>query len=48
MNFADKYISEQQNIKKPDEKKTIITTEAFAIGELLEKILEVLNRGIRT
>ena len=44
----DKYISEAENTKAPDEKKVVITNEAFAIVDAIDSLIErlkVFGRG---
>lgn len=45
--FEDTYISEKDNTVKPDVSKTVLSNDAFAIGQqiniLVNKIIEVLR-----
>jgi len=39
MDFKAKYISDKENKEKPDEKRILITNEAFAVCEMLEELM---------
>ena len=43
MEFTDKYISSQENIEKPDAKKTCISNDAYAIGEIIQELLKEIK-----
>jgi len=43
MNFTDKYISQTEMAEKPDLKKIVITDDAFAIGELLQELINKIE-----
>lgn len=45
MTFADKYIPDAENDIKPNKGKILISNEAFAIGEMLEKLLNQLRQN---
>lgn len=38
MDFADKYISERENLEKPDAKKLVLSNDAYALGEILHQL----------
>ena len=44
MTFEDKYISEEEQVMKPDAKRITITDEAFAICELIESLANKIER----
>lgn len=44
MQFKDKYISTTENAEKPDAKKTILSDDAYAIGELIEILTNKLEQ----
>lgn len=43
MKLEEKYISTSENNAKPDETKIILTNEAYAICEFLEKLILETN-----
>lgn len=43
MKFEDKYISCAEAAVNPDPKKTEISNESYAIGEMLEKLISKLH-----
>lgn len=43
MRLKEKYISNSENNKKPDAKKTILTDDAYAICELIENLTHALR-----
>lgn len=45
--FEKRYISSSANSAAPDDSKTVLTDDAYAIGEQLEKIFIQLFRGNR-
>ena len=44
MKFTDKYISEKENNTTPDAKKTVLSNDAFAIGEQLDILIKQIMR----
>jgi len=47
MDFATKYISTSEKLIDDKSTKVVISDEAFAIGEMLQQLAEILNRGVR-
>ena len=45
--FEKRYISTSENTETPDATKIVLSDDAYAIGELLEKIFIQLVRGNR-
>ena len=43
MEFADKYISEKENKSNPDVKKIILSNDAYAVGEMLQNLINKLE-----
>jgi len=42
--FKDKYISEAENAVTPDAKKILISNDAFAIGEMMEALIKIIDK----
>ena len=45
MEFADKYISETANAEKPDAKKVLVSNDAFAIGDMIDKLIKKIEHA---
>lgn len=43
MEFKEEYISAKENAEKPDAKKITISNEAFAIGDMIERLINKLE-----
>ena len=44
MKFEDKYISTDENTKKADTSKIILSDDAYAIGEMIQKLIKKIER----
>ena len=43
MKFEDKYISETEKLLEPEDKRVVLSNDAFAIGEIIERLINVIN-----
>lgn len=43
MRFEEKYISQKESDTKPNAKRILITDEAFAIGEIIQIVVDKLG-----
>jgi len=43
MKFQEKYISKKENTAKPDLSRTEISNEAFAIGEIIQALINKIE-----
>ena len=48
MKFKDKYINEKENSKKADDTKILISNDAFAIGDMIEALINKIERTRRS
>ena len=45
MEFADKYISEKENADKPDLTKVLISNDAYAVSEMIDKLIKQMEHN---
>ena len=45
MEFTDKYISEKENTEKPDVKKVLISNDAFALGDIIQQLINKIEHA---